>query len=90
MSTSRKSTLSFVTLAAPKENAQGAKLLQLRLGRLGIDYLDVSLRLRMRYTDGLTAFTTTTASAYSLYRRIQIYARFGQRTNPLRFLSRID
>jgi hypothetical protein len=50
MSTSRKSTLSFVTLAAPKENAQGAKLLQLRLGRLGIDYLDVSLRLRMRYT----------------------------------------
>jgi hypothetical protein len=57
MSTSRKSTLSFVTLAAPKENAQGAKLLQLRLGRLGIDYLDVSLRLRMRYTDDLTTFT---------------------------------
>jgi hypothetical protein len=28
----------------------------------------------MRYTDDLTAFTTTTASAYSLYRRIQIYA----------------
>ena len=74
MSTSRKSTLSFVTLAAQKEKRPRSELIQLRLGRLGIDYLDVSLRFRMRYTDGLTAFTTTTASAYSLYRRIQIYA----------------
>lgn len=57
MSTSRKSTLSFRHFGSPKRKRPRSELLQLRLGRLGIDYLDVSLRLRMRYTDGLTAFT---------------------------------
>ena len=90
MSTSRKSTLSFVTLAAPKENAQGAKLLQLRLGRLGIDYLDVSLRLRMRYTDDLTTFTLQPHPRTRCTGVSKFTQGSDKRTNPLRFLSRID